>query len=434
MNNGGDFVFLSGAAIQEVVASPAVDLDFGDAPTGAQSGYAASYPVTLADDGARHTPTGPTLGAARDAEADGVPSTAADGDDLADSDDEEGVVFSGLGVSSTTAAVNIMMGNVVPAKVDAWIDFNRDGDWDDAGEKILDSVDVSNAMQTLNYAVPAGITAGDTYARVRLSTAGGLSPTGLAADGEVEDHLITIGPPQVESVVINGGDPQRSGITSVQVTFDRVVDIDFSTGDVFEFVNTTTSQTVTDFSVVTEVDGKTVLDLTFVPGPSVNPGGGLNDGDYVLTIDADRVSSQGDPLDGDGNGTPGDDYVFGASAVDNFYRKYGDYNGNGTVELFDFAAFRSVVRQDGWPSRLPGRPGRRKRRRHRSVRLRPVPIQLRDLTPFRVSRSGCGQTYGARILNSGPSSYVTVGVDTSLFTLPGEGQSRGTRLWRSCSF
>ncbi len=153
--------------------------------------------------------------------------------------------------------------------------------------------------------------------------------------------MITIGPPQVESVVINGGDPQRSGITSVQVTFDRVVDIDFSTGDVFEFVNTTTSQTVTDFSVASEVDGKTVVDLTFAPGPSVNPGGGLNDGDYVLTIDADRVSSQGDPLDGDGNGTPGDDYVFGASAVDKFYRKYGDYNGNGTVELFDFAAFRS---------------------------------------------------------------------------------------------
>jgi hypothetical protein len=317
-------------------------LDFGDAPTATQSGFAASYPVTLAQDGARHTPTGPTLGAARDAEADGAASTAADGDDLAGADDEDGAMFAGLGILNTTAAVNIVMGNVTPAKVDAWIDFNRDGDWDDAGEKILDSVDVSNAMQTLNYTVPAGITAGDTYARVRLSTAGGLSPTGLAADGEVEDHLITIGPPQVESVVVNGGDPQRSGITSVQVTFDRVVDIDFVTGDVFEFVNTANSNVAVDIPVVSVVGGKTVVDMTFAPGLTVNPGGGLNDGDYVLTIDADRVNSEGDPLDGNGNGSPGDDYVFGASALDNFYRKYGDFIPDGTVDLFDFAAFRSA--------------------------------------------------------------------------------------------
>ncbi len=151
-----------------VIAVP--DLDFGDAPTAAQAGggtFVSDYPVTLAADGARHTPIGPTLGAARDAEANGVPSAAADADDLAGVDDEEGALFGGLGVTSTTAAVNVLLGNAATAKVDAWIDFNRDGDWDDAGEQILTSVDVNSAMQTLNYTVPAGITAGDTYARVR---------------------------------------------------------------------------------------------------------------------------------------------------------------------------------------------------------------------------------------------------------------------------
>ena len=41
------------------------DEDFGDAPTAAQSGFAANYPTTIADSGARHTATGPTLGANR---------------------------------------------------------------------------------------------------------------------------------------------------------------------------------------------------------------------------------------------------------------------------------------------------------------------------------------------------------------------------------
>ena len=37
--------------------------DLGDAPTAAQSGFAGSYPTKLADDGARHWPAGPMLGA-----------------------------------------------------------------------------------------------------------------------------------------------------------------------------------------------------------------------------------------------------------------------------------------------------------------------------------------------------------------------------------
>ena len=69
-----------------VFAAAAEDMDFGDAP--------GPYPTTLASDGARHTPAGPTLGTNRDAEADGAPTTAADGDDSTGTpDDEDGVTF-----------------------------------------------------------------------------------------------------------------------------------------------------------------------------------------------------------------------------------------------------------------------------------------------------------------------------------------------------
>src|SRR5262249_13435913 len=44
----------------------------------------------------------------------------------------------------------------------------------------------------LNFLVPRSSLAGPTYARFRVSTGGGLSPTGEAADGEVEDYRVQI--------------------------------------------------------------------------------------------------------------------------------------------------------------------------------------------------------------------------------------------------
>ena len=79
-------------------------LDFGDAPA---TFAGAGYPTLLADNGARHAPTGPFLGSSRDFESDGAPSLGADGD----GSDEDGVLFGGIGVDSTVAAVNIELGN-----------------------------------------------------------------------------------------------------------------------------------------------------------------------------------------------------------------------------------------------------------------------------------------------------------------------------------
>jgi hypothetical protein len=44
----------------------------------------------------------------------------------------------------------------------------------------------------LNITVPGTIGHGDSYARFRFSSVGGLAPTGLAADGEVEDYRVTL--------------------------------------------------------------------------------------------------------------------------------------------------------------------------------------------------------------------------------------------------
>ena len=161
-------------------------MDFGDAPD-------PIYPTLRASDGARHILSGgPFLGAGVDWEPDGQPSAFADGDDNDGNDDEDGVVFTSLLMPGGTAYVDLTAS--APGLLDAWIDFNVDGDWADAGEQILASEALAAGVNALSFTVPAGATpTGLTFARFRFSTAGGLSFVGLANDGEVEDYAVEIG-------------------------------------------------------------------------------------------------------------------------------------------------------------------------------------------------------------------------------------------------
>src|SRR5205085_4224342 len=63
---------------------------------------------------------------------------------------------------------------------------------------------------TLMFKVPTNAVAGATFARFRLSTAGGLSPVGEAADGEVEDYAIKTMATAADSVVLMD-DPATPG-------------------------------------------------------------------------------------------------------------------------------------------------------------------------------------------------------------------------------
>jgi len=207
--------------------------DFGDAPRSDQSGFTSSYPssTVTSTDPARHVATGPRLGADRDAEADGLPDANALGDDQDNSDDEGGITFvtSALLVSSssnTIGSIQVSLQNADASsnRLDAWIDLNQDGDWADTGEQIFANRDLgtANGAQTLSFTLPAGAGVGDTYARFRLSTTGGLNPTGIAQDGEVEDYLITtIGSGAGADVTVHL--PAHGGTTEAVVQNDRVV-------------------------------------------------------------------------------------------------------------------------------------------------------------------------------------------------------------------
>ena len=176
-SDGGDILWY-----ENETTDPA---DYGDAPD--------SYGTLYASDGAWHVDVGPTLGTTRDAESDGLPTTAADGDDADGTNDEDGVTFGTIQVGQLDATVTVNVQNVTTtAYLDAWIDFDSDGSFGGADEHIAASVSMSEGDNMIEFDVPSTAVSGEGYARFRLSTDGDLAPSGAAADGEVEDYAVTV--------------------------------------------------------------------------------------------------------------------------------------------------------------------------------------------------------------------------------------------------
>ena len=104
------------------------------------------------------------------------------------------------GETNYTIDVSATLPTGTTGYLNAWIDWNGDGDWD-SGEQIANTSHVGSGTISLNFNVPDAATLGTTYARFRFSTQPGLQPTGTAIDGEVEDYQIQIVAKSVKSIV-----------------------------------------------------------------------------------------------------------------------------------------------------------------------------------------------------------------------------------------
>lgn len=164
-------------------AGTSSSMDFGDAPD-------RGYRTLLASDGARHTIVpGVFLGSRVDGELNGQPAAAATGDDAGEAD-EDGVTFTSTLSAGQSAAVEVVASTV--GYLNAWIDFDGDGRFDDGDDCIFDDRLVMSGVNELVFSVPADAASGWTYARFRFSTRGLLDSYGLAEDGEVEDYYVQI--------------------------------------------------------------------------------------------------------------------------------------------------------------------------------------------------------------------------------------------------
>jgi hypothetical protein len=171
-------------------------MDFGDAPNSSVS-PTTSYATTMMDFGAAHFIDSLFLGWLIDAEADGQPTALADGDDLANLVDEDGVSFTSPWISGVAAQINVTVNRAAPGPnydLDLWVDWNGDGTWTQANEHVLTSQPVVPGPNPLTIPVPSGLRPKWTYARFRLTHPGtGVGYTGYVMGGEVEDYMIPIG-------------------------------------------------------------------------------------------------------------------------------------------------------------------------------------------------------------------------------------------------
>ena len=229
------------------------DQDFGDAPI--------EYPTTLINGGASHViQAGAFLGVNVDQESDGVPSADATSDSL-----DDGVEFVSPLVPGRDAEIQVTASKV--GMLNAWIDFNMDGDWNDGGEQILTNAATVAGVNSYDIAVPLGTTLDATFARFRFNTEGGLTPEGLALDGEVEDYRVEI----------VSATPWQNPSESMDVTNDgNVVPMDV-------------------LRIINELNNRTIISVTGqLPNPPVSPNGPDQIG--YLDVDGDGFVSPRDAL------------------------------------------------------------------------------------------------------------------------------------------
>ncbi len=226
-------VYPNGVPSNQVTTPLNVNLDYGDLPD--------TYKTLLASDGARHLIYGVRLGAtATDAETDGQPNAGATGDNVAGSNDENGVVFSSLYQGQTATLTVTASGAGV---LNAWADWNHNGIFD-SNERIATNQALVAGSNTLTVNVPPAAVLGNTGFRFRVTDAagqGGDLPTGLATTGEVEDYMTPVlSPPgSITGQVLkdtdnnNTGDAPLPGVTLTLLNSDgSVYDSDPNTGGV----------------------------------------------------------------------------------------------------------------------------------------------------------------------------------------------------------
>jgi cysteine-rich repeat protein len=179
--------------------------DLGDLPP-------AYHNTAVADAGAAHVIcSGLNLGEEIDGEPDGQESSDATGDDLSGiPDDEDGVLFT----PAWTWTVGAPPANggkldvtvVGDGCLSAWLDWNGDNDFDDAGEVILSNVVVGTGTITQSFSIPVGVTFPNSFfARFRLyprddpsganNCVSPREPIQQYVCGEVEDHRLFVAVP-----------------------------------------------------------------------------------------------------------------------------------------------------------------------------------------------------------------------------------------------
>ena len=141
--------------------------------------------------------------------------------------------------------------------------------------------------------------------------------------------------PVVTNVELNIGESQRSTIESITVTLDGQVVFD---PGAFEFVqrSTQTEETFEDvtINVVENFDGTQTTATIQFDSHVRNSNGALVDGNYQLTLVGSLVTRNGIPMP--------ENFVIGDEEADGVFAFFADSNGDREDDIFDLLAFRQT--------------------------------------------------------------------------------------------
>ncbi|MEM9824940.1 MAG: GEVED domain-containing protein [Planctomycetota bacterium] len=311
------------------------EYDFGDAPD--------SYGTLSGSGGAAHIRSELSLGPSVDFETDGTPGGGAAGDI------DDGVIIPGV-LNAVDRFVEVNVGGSQSALLSVWLDLDANGQFDEPA--VARDIPVVPGSQQVELDLPADLQATQTIARFRLSSNAGLDSQQIAGDGEVEDYVVAIEPaplPQVHRIVINDGRDTRSALDSVEIHFDQLVSLD--TGNLsagIAMLDLDTGDVVPVSMSIREVSATAAIPRVHHV-VRIEIAGTLPDiARYELLLDTDQITSVAGNLVGNHDG--GQSYRH----VDGLFRKYGDANGDDSVNLLDFADFRQTFgRSEGDTGYLP---------------------------------------------------------------------------------
>jgi hypothetical protein len=161
--------------------------------------------------------------------------------------------------------------------------------------------------------------------------------------------------PTVSTLVVNDAAAQRSHVTSLTVSFSGRVTFAGDPAAAFRLTRTGPGGPTGAVTLAVDLTGSTATQtlarLTFSGGFTEDAPAGfarsLVDGRYSLSVLAGQLQDGfAQALDGNGNGTAGDDYVSPSDTVGGtgprLFRLFGDATGNGVVDLTDLAQFRTA--------------------------------------------------------------------------------------------
>jgi len=169
----------------------AANTDFGDAPD--------TYKTDLSSNGARHYNVSAVnyfFGSAIDTE--GAALISPSSDDADGTNDEDGISFPANFKQGSDGLVQVSVGGVATGYVNAWIDWNNNGLFDESTEHAINDEYLAGgdgttpATYLLKVRVPDDAVAGQRWARFRISKDAGTLSYGGVSYGEVEDHQVTV--------------------------------------------------------------------------------------------------------------------------------------------------------------------------------------------------------------------------------------------------